>query len=211
LNSDRHSLAGFSVFVFFDRGFPERFPLEIRSALALMNYSPTVDARYRSCWLAVTMPFESYGAECRAGTTLIWGDSHAARFYSGFKRSGADVAQFTRDGCLPSLNAERQLLCDISNAAIVEEIARLKPKRVIIFAAWLIYNINWQLHDERVEAIRRGIKRLKQAVEDVVILGPSPLWAPDLPTAVVGFWTANKKLPDRMQPAPKGIMRWMRF
>jgi SGNH domain (fused to AT3 domains) len=68
----------------------------------------------------------------------------------------------------------------------------------------LNHNINWQLHDERVEAIRRGIKQLKQAVEDVVILGPSPLWAPDLPTAVVDFWTANKKLPDRMQPAPKG-------
>jgi peptidoglycan/LPS O-acetylase OafA/YrhL len=196
-------LAGFSAFAFFDGGIPARFPQEVRSVLALMKYNPATDARYPSCWLAVGVPFESYGAECRAGATVIWGDSHAARLYTGFKQSGTEVGQFTRDSCMPTLNDGRQLVCDISNAAIVEEIVRLKPKCVIIFAVWLNNPVNWQLHDERVESIGRAIKRLKEAVDDVVILGPSPFWTPDLPTAVFRFWVANRRFPERMQPAPK--------
>jgi peptidoglycan/LPS O-acetylase OafA/YrhL len=194
-------VAGFSAFVFYDEGIPERFPKEIRSVLALAKYDPQIDARYPKCWLSAPTPFESYGAECRTGETVIWGDSHAARLYTGFKGSGT-VAQFTRDGCMPSLNDGRQIVCDISNAAIIGEITRLKPKRVIIFAAWLNHPINWQLQDEHVQSIRRAIKQLKQAVDDVVVLGPVPFWTPDLPTAVFRFWVENKSLPDRMQPAP---------
>ena len=194
----------FSAFAFRDGGIPARFPKEIRSALALMKYDPEIDARYPNCWLAVTTPFESYGEECRTGGTLIWGDSHAARLFTGFKESATEIAQFTRSSCMPSLSNGRQIVCDASNAGIVEEIVRLKPKRVIIFAAWLNYDVNWQLHDERVEAVRRALKRLKPAVDDVVLVGPSPSWTPDLPTAVYRFWTADRRLPDRLQPAPKG-------
>ena len=195
-------LAGFSAFALFDGGIPTRFSPEIRPVLALMKYNPVVDARYHNCWLPDTTPYETYGAECRTGATLIWGNSHAARLYSGFAQSETGIAQLTRDGCMPSLKAAPQSLCDTSNAAIVDEIVRLKPKRVIIFAAWLRYNnMNWQLPDESVEPIRRAIKRLKGAIDEVIILGPAPSWTPDLPTAVFHFWVANSRLPDRMQPA----------
>jgi peptidoglycan/LPS O-acetylase OafA/YrhL len=186
-------LAGCSALVFFDGGVPQRFAREIRPVLATMSYGPATDARL-DCWLDATQPFAAYGAECRSGATLIWGDSHAGRLAPGFKQ--AEVAQFVRDGCMPSLGVA-QNVCDASNALIVEEIARLKPRRVILFAAWP----NYDLHD--VESFRSAVKRLKQSVDDVVILGPAPVWTPDLPTAVFNFWTANKRLPDRLPPAPK--------
>ncbi len=167
-----------------------------------MRYNPETDARYPSCWLASTTPFELYGAECRTGETLIWGDSHAARLYSGFKPSGIAAAQFTRSGCMPALSAAQDV-CSLSNASVVEEIARLRPRRVIIFAAWLNYGLNWQPGDERVESIRRAVKRLRETVDDVIILGAAPFWLPSLPTEVIHFWTANRRFPERIQPAPK--------
>ena len=193
-------LACFSAFVFSDGGVPTRFSQELRYVLSLMKYDFKSDARVFSCWLTASTPFESYGPECRTGSTLIWGDSHAARLYSGFKQSGIVAAQFTRDGCMPALSAARDV-CSLSNASIVEEVARLRPKRVIIFAAWLNHGL--KLGDERIESIRRGVKRLRETVDDVIILGPAPFWLPDLPTAVVSFWTTNKRFPERLQPAPK--------
>jgi hypothetical protein len=95
-------------------------------------------------------------------------------------------------------------LCDISNLAIIEEIRRLKPKRVIIFAAWLNHNIDWR-HDERIDEIRAAVKRIRETVDDVVILGPAPYWGnAGLPTAVFRFWGANKSLPERIHPVPTG-------
>lgn len=188
-------LAACSALIVFDAGVPQRFSREIRPVLAAMSYPPGADARLE-CWLIVTAPFASYGADCGTGETLIWGDSHAGRLATGFKQSGVAVAQLMRDGCMPSLSAARDV-CDVSNASIVEEIARLKPKRVILFAAWL----NYDLRD--AELVRRAVRQLRQSVDDVVVLGPAPVWAPVLPVAVFNFWVANKRLPDRLQPAPK--------
>jgi len=159
-----------------------------------------IDARYSKCWLSAAAPFESYGAECRTGETVIWGDSHAARLYTGF-----------RDGCRPSLNDGRQTACDISNAAVINEITRLEPKRVIIFAAWLNHPVNWQLREERVQSIRRAIRQLKEVVDDVILLGPAPFWTPDLPTAVFRFWIENKVCRTGCSRRQCAIMMSMRF
>jgi hypothetical protein len=191
-----------SILALFDHR-PDRYSAEIRPVLALVGYNPETDARYPSCWASEKASFESYAAECRNGDIMLWGDSHAARLYTGFKNSGIPAAQFTRSGCMPSLVTDRRSLCDESNTSIVEEIERSKPHRVIIFAAWLNHGVNWQLGDERVESIRRAVERLKRTVDDVIILGPAPFWDPDLPIAAIRFWDANQILPDRLQPADK--------
>lgn len=196
-------LAGLSALVFLDRGVPERLPLEIRSFLELAEYDPKTDGRVPACWVYDTTPFESYGPECRIGATLFWGDSHAARLYSGLGSVGAEAAQFTRNSCLPSLQTAPQSVCDQSNANIIAEIKRLKPRRVIIFAAWLNYGVVWQMNVNQAEAIRRAVAQLRQTVDDVIILGPAPVWAPDLPSATFRFWFKNRSLPDRMPPAAK--------
>ena len=115
-----------SVLALYDRRVPDRYSPEIRPALALMDYNPETDARYPSCWASEKAPFESYRAKCRKGEILLWGDSHAARLYTGFKNCGTEAAQFTRSGCMPSLVTERRSPCDESNASIVEEIGRLR-------------------------------------------------------------------------------------
>ena len=50
------------------------------------------------------------------------------------------------------LKTDPRTLCDKSNESIVEEIGRLKPSRVIAFAAWMNNGVNWQLAEERVES-----------------------------------------------------------
>jgi peptidoglycan/LPS O-acetylase OafA/YrhL len=197
------SLAGFSGFVFLTRGIPERLPPDVMAALDLTRYEPETDARYPACWLDAMAPFESYARECRTGTTLIWGDSHAARLYSGFKGTGIDVAQFTRNGCMPSLDTKLQSTCDASNADIIAEVERLKPRRVILFAAWLNHGTNWQVNDDRAETIERAVARLKRTVDDVLVIGPAPVWTPDLPSEVFRFWSTNRRLPDRMKPVAR--------
>jgi peptidoglycan/LPS O-acetylase OafA/YrhL len=193
------AVAGVSLLALYDRRIPDRYSSEIGPVLALANYKPETDARFPSCWVSETVPFEAFGEECRKGTTLIWGDSHAARLYTGFKPIGIEAAQFTRNGCMPSLETERRSLCDESNASIIREIRRLKPSRVIVFAAWPYYNgVDWQLGNERVESIRRAIESLRQTVGDVVMLGPAPSWFPDLPTVTLQYWDKNRRLPDRI-------------
>lgn len=196
-------IAIFSAYAFLARGIPERLPPEVMTALDLARYEPGIDARYPACWLDATAPFESYGPECRIGATLIWGDSHAARLYTGFKQTGIEVAQFTRNGCMPALDITSQSACDVSNSRIIAEIERLRPRHVIIFAAWLNHSTDWQIHDNRAEAIQRAVARLRQTVDDILIIGPAPFWMPDLPSEAFRFWSANRTLPDRMKPAAR--------
>jgi peptidoglycan/LPS O-acetylase OafA/YrhL/lysophospholipase L1-like esterase len=189
-----------SALIWRSGGVPWRYPGEIRPVLATMQYDPALDARASKCWLPTTSPFEDFSPECGLGATLIWGDSHAGRLYTGLKRDGIDIAQFVRDGCVPSLGSDNEI-CARSNAAILQKIAELKPKKVILFAVWSNYK-----DDASGEARNSGLAatliKLKKIVDDVVVLGPTPLWSPDLPTQVYSSWRVNGRLPDRLPPSP---------
>jgi peptidoglycan/LPS O-acetylase OafA/YrhL len=176
-------------------GFPWRYPREIRPVLATMQYDPASGARTLKCWLDKASAFESYDPECGVGATLVWGDSHAARLYAGLKQDGIDVAQFTRDGCPPLIGAGDEI-CARSNAAILQKIAQLKPKKVILFAVWGTYSEDGLSGN----GLATTLAKLKRIVDDVVVLGPAPFWSPDLPTQVYDFWRSNGRLPDRLSP-----------
>jgi lysophospholipase L1-like esterase len=165
--------------------------------LATMGYDPASGGRVLKCWLDRASAFEKYSPECSAGATLIWGDSHAARLYAGLKQDGVDLAQFTRDGCPPFIGAGDET-CAQSNAAIMQLIAQLKPRQVILFAVWENYGLN----DASNGGPAMTLKELKNIVDDVVVIGPTPYWTPDLPTQVYDFWRSNGRLPDRLQPRP---------
>ncbi|HEV7600834.1 MAG TPA: acyltransferase family protein [Bradyrhizobium sp.] len=194
------ALIACSALIWRSGGVPWRYPEEIRPVLATMQYDPASDARTPECWLAATSPFEDFSPECGIGTTLIWGDSHAGRLYTGLKQQGIDVAQFARDGCVPSLGSDNET-CAQSNAAILRKIAELKPKKVILFAAWIAYN-DYASGDLRNSGLAATLIKLKKIADEVVVLGPAPVWSPDLPTQVYSFWRADGRLADRLPPHP---------
>ena len=190
-------VVGCSALVWRSGGLAWRYPDEIRPVLATMQYDPASNARVFKCWLDGVAAVEKYSPECGVGDTLIWGNSHAGRLYAGLKRDGVDVAQFTRDSCAPSLGSEDEV-CVRSNVAILEKIAELRPKKVILFAAWA----NYKHGDAQNDGLATTLIKLKGMVGDVVVVGPSPSWSPDLPTQAYSFYRSNGYLPDRMLPRP---------
>jgi hypothetical protein len=193
-------VAGFSAIVWRCGGLPQRYPVQIQKVLATLNYEPGSNARVFECWLDNKSPFDRYSPECSRGATLVWGDSHAARLYAGLTGDGIDIAQFTRNGC-PATSTATYEICAKSNAAILQKIAELKPRAVILFGAWALHEqfLHDDPHDEELVSV---LIELKKIVENVVLVGQAPFWSPDLPTQVYAYWRINGVLPDRLPPRP---------
>lgn len=194
-----------STAVWQSQGVFWRFPEQIRPVLAVMQYKPAIGARVGKCWLDAQSGFESYSRECGEGSTLIWGDSHAARLYAGLTQGiNEPVAQFTRDGCAPAVINQSEI-CTASNRAILAKISELRPRRVILFAVWTSYSeYNGLTPDNPVYgAFVSLLRQLKSEVGEVIVVGAPPLWLPDLPTQAYEFWRSHGELPDRLQPRPE--------
>jgi lysophospholipase L1-like esterase len=92
----------------------------------------------------------------------------------------------------------------VGNAAVLDEIIRIKPKRAILFGAWRVRSINWQSNTIPVEPLRHTLQKLRSGVEDIIVLGPSPDWPPTLPEVVFKYWADFKALPDRIKLSADG-------
>jgi len=185
------SLSAFIIFHF--DGLPWRYPADVRRVFATRDYAFSIAARRSQCWIALNANFDSYQPACRYGEILVWGDSFSALLATGLPKP---YAQFSRDSCMPLLTGKADD-CAKGNAAVAEEILKLKPKRAILFGLWP--GTNWQPDPTFNEALRFTLHRLRQAVDDVVLIGPSPIWSPGLPDAVLTFWLKHRVLPDRLR------------
>jgi hypothetical protein len=72
---------------------------------------------------------------------------------------------------------------------------------VILFAAWTTYK-DYGSGDLRDSGLAATLRDLKKIVDDVVVIGPTPLWSPDLPTQVYSSWRSRGGLPDRLPLTP---------
>jgi len=89
---------------------------------------------------------------------VVWGDSHAGAsfpaFAAAFERTGLTVRLQTMDGCPPLIGGEALRFstvhegrtCAAFNAAVLKEIAQIKPKLVIMVGRWSM----WTRHGGRV-------------------------------------------------------------
>lgn len=188
-----------AALIFYSGGLPLRYPPEIRPVLATLGHEFRGPARSKRCWISERASFENYQAECRDGHVLVWGDSYSALLATGLAKP---YAQFSRDGCLPLLMGGDDP-CAKGNAAIMREILRLKPRRVVLFGAWLSHSGNWKLDPKWNEPLRHTLHEVRNAVEDVIVLGPGPLWPPSLPVVVFRYWSKFDTLPDRIKVAPE--------
>lgn len=189
-------VAAFSLLTWSGGGATWRYPSEVRPVLELMNYNPRDDARM-DCWQDSKAGFDAYGNLCKIGTTVVWGDSHAARLYTGLQKDHEAIAQFARDSCMPIVgDASLDPTCAASNDQILKEIERARPKRVILFAAWTQYKPD-------LAALGATLRRLRAVSNDVILLGPMPSFSPNLPEQAYHEWQLRGALPDRLAPAAR--------
>jgi peptidoglycan/LPS O-acetylase OafA/YrhL len=188
--------------IFWSGGLTLRYPPDIRPVLAKMDYQFRVPARAGRCWLKEEWKFSRYERECSDGAILIWGDSYSALLATGLPKP---YAQFSRNGCLPLLAPEAGLgRCAESNQMVIDKILELKPRRVILFGAWMFHAENWRSDQRLLGVLRDTLGRLRAGIDDVVLVGPSPSWQPEnLPAVVFKFWSDVGSLPDRLKLPPQ--------
>lgn len=180
-----------------------RYPQEIRPVLQVLKFDYREGSRFGRCWLLEEPP--PFGPECGGTDIVVWGDSHAARLYTGIENAGVSVGQFTRSSCPPVLMPAGGA-CAAGNAWILDEIRIAKPKRVILFAAWLNYTAEGRLDERWVFAgdLRRTLRELRAAgVPDIVLVGPFPAFPGHLPAVMYAEWLKRGQIVDRLEPAAR--------
>lgn len=187
-------------------GFNSRVPGAMER-YANFQYDFQKDARVETCWLIEKQAPDAFADSCidddqSKPLMVIWGDSHAARFFPGLRSVAGGkfrLAQFTRNACLPvgakpGLAAPGYANCSLGNAYVMSRIAELRPDTVVLFAYWesqwtpglvdsfLLPTIR-QLHDS--------------GVAHVIVMGPAPHWRKALPANLIDLNKETGSPPPR--------------
>lgn len=158
------------------------------------KYDYSVDYREGSCFLKPEQSYSDFRncpdtIEKDKPNIMIWGDSHAAHLYPGFKEKFHNIAnifQRTASGCPPLLNfhnAERPECHAINN-----EIKLLLEKNnfdiIYLAAAWNHYDL--KNLDETLDFI------YNLNASKVYLVGPVPQWNRNLPIKIYDYLNKNK-------------------
>jgi len=197
-------------------GIASRFDARTR-ALATYAYDYYgAGARFGRCWLPESAPYDGYAAEClgrrsasaaegnrRRRAVLLWGDSHAGRFYPGLREAmsrddddNVDLLEFARNSCVPILEVGGEW-CAANNAFVLDQIRRLEPQTVLLFAAWSEYwtapnsRDIWQIFEETLDKVKAA------GAAKIVVMGPAPRWNRPLPRLLVSFLQSHPRQAER--------------
>lgn len=199
-------LAGIGFYIYRSEGVPQRFPAIIQS-ITTYKFDPDYVYRRGTCYLDVDQG-EALFSNCKDESSgnrkslLLWGDSHAAHLYAGYKKSfGVEYAIIQRNasGCPPILGLKlddaaglfRPMCFSINNMVI--NYARINhPDRVVLSARWDIYNWN---------GIKDTIIALQSfGISDIDVIGPVPEWKESLPKQLYRYFQKSdgREVPERM-------------
>jgi len=199
---------GVSVCVF-KLGLFIKEPSSLQKQL-MRPYSVEEDYRYKKCFLdPKTQQSSNFSPECMAlvdrfnPSILIWGDSLAAQLYTGLKNMlltfpiQYNLLQLTAGSCPPGLEIDHVSngSCDEINAYVRRFIEEEHPEIVVINGRWENGTREYQAHIRDVVAFLK-----KSKVKQIVLVGPSPDWAPELKKMLMWSGYDQENLPDRMQP-----------
>lgn len=182
---------------YFDNGFNFRVPKILQIGGVNNKYS----SKYimGSCFLEGDK--YHFGAcemakDASKKSILLWGDSHAAHFYAGYKkRYGKDfnIIIMSETGCRPILTQTNEANCNDVNGYILEQVKKQKPDEVVLSAAWGHHD-DWMHVDKTIDQLRAlGVKHID-------LIGPAPDWINTLPRQLFLYSQLDKQhqIPTRM-------------
>jgi peptidoglycan/LPS O-acetylase OafA/YrhL len=158
---------------------------EIERVTAYLTYDYRPAYRSGECFLDPDQDFTSETAKnCLPNEpgipAVLWGDSHAIALYSGLRASmekeGFSLGVLTASACSPisGYSIASRPKCPSFNDQVLATILSIKPRLVILSAAWIITDNSMQLLDDTVRNLsRHGIK--------VVLIGQTPIYNLSVP------------------------------
>lgn len=123
-------------------------------------------------------------------TILLWGDSHAAHLYPGYKASYGkthNIIQRTTSGCPPILDftVDSRPYCKAINESILNSLNNNAPDKVVLAAIWTDYSL---------DKLDKTISRIKErGINNIQLIGPVPHWNDGLPKQLYMYF--NKNIP----------------
>lgn len=131
-------------------------------------------------------------------TVVLWGDSHAAHLYPGFKQIYAgdfNLVQRTASACPPIIQMDKvsRPSCREINDQTLDLIAKLHPQHVVLAGNW---------RDNPWADLSKTIKSLKAlGIPNIDLVGPVPAWVNNLPKQIFLYCKKNVPcdIPVRMQ------------
>ena len=180
--------AGYAIKV--KEGFPGRFPTLLSTLLSKGGRTAIIDGwRDGDCILDYDLPASNYKPFCVEKTrplVFLWGDSHAASLYPGFKAlqdSGKykfGIGQRAGAICPPVLGIEPRPLCASLNNDTIRVIRETVPDVVILYAWW--HEAKWHGRYYDMHKLEATVAEIKKAGEPrIILLGAVPYWKEDLP------------------------------
>lgn len=167
--------------------------------------------RVKTCMLGfeqTSRDFRPFCTEDQRPMVFLWGDSHAGSLYPGLRalqQSGRyrfGITERTAAICPPVLGHEPRPLCRQLNDDNLEDIRRLKPEIVLLYAFW---------HEQLIHA-RYDMRNFEQTIaairaagaQRVVVIGDAPFWRAPLPEILLNEWQKGPRqaVPPLRLPNP---------
>lgn len=182
-------------------GLSFRFPKIVQN---IMDFRFDYRTAYRSgtCFLDPEQDHTSFeGCDSTAiegkNSILLWGDSHAAHLYPGYKATygkSHNIIQRTASGCPPILDytVKSRPHCNKINDKIIKYLNNKPPDKVVLAAIWTDYDL---------EKLNMTIRKIKESgVKNINIIGPVPQWNEGLPKQLYMYFSENipHTVPSRM-------------
>jgi hypothetical protein len=183
-------------------GLDFRFPKVLQAIVRYKVTDPNNMWRVGSCHLSPKQDYTVFelcpdAASPDKQTILLWGDSHAAHLYPGYKSFFSEkfnVIQRTASTCPPilQLNVAGSPYCQAINDAVFAYIKRTKPDKIVLAAAWSVYE--WQKLADTITQLRA------LGINDITLVGPVPRWNGMLAKQLYLFYQNDplRRIPERM-------------
>ena len=197
-------VVGYIGYNCYDRdGLEFRFPKTLQAIVRFKIVDPKNMWRAGTCHLLPKQDYTSFDL-CKSEsdddkkTMLLWGDSHAAHLYPGYKISFGDkfnILQRTASSCPPILNLEMDgnPYCKKINDAVFELIKAEKPNKIVLAAVWGSYD--WKKIEKTIAQLR------KIGITDIDLIGPVPRWHDTLSKQLYLYYKTDPlhRIPERMK------------
>ena len=199
-------LLGFAGLLSYNRdGFPSRFPATVSSLINVQrlryetnevysyecNSSASNKPDYSSCRLKISNPSKP--------VMVIWGDSHATAIAHGILKyfdERYNIVLRQTSACPPVFDKSVQPRCKNNNHFIFQELADIKPQKVILAAFWTAPG-----YKDIYKKLETSIARLRtENIADIVVIGPLPLWKGQLPSLLASEYMKSGQLAKSLEP-----------